>query len=102
MFSFNFTVKNLMFFLVKNKNFIFHPCFLIFIYFMWTLLYELLDGIFFDIVLCYPFVQAGIFLLDFLKLNLEWDKIPISSDRFYKKRLVIKRLLKKQFNIFFK
>jgi hypothetical protein len=69
---------------------------------MWTLLYELLDGIFFDIVLCYPFVQAGIFLLDFLKLNLEWDKIPISSDRFYKKRLVIKRLLKKQFNIFFK
>jgi hypothetical protein len=69
---------------------------------MWTLLYEFLDGIFFDIVLCYPFVQAGIFLLDFLKVKLDWDKIPIPSYRFYKKRLVIKRLLKKQFNVLFK
>lgn len=68
---------------------------------MWTILYELLEGIFFDMLICYPFIIAGIFLLDFLKSTLEWEKIPKVSNRFYKKRLVIKRLLKRRFFFIF-
>ena len=67
---------------------------------MWTLLYELLEDLVFDILLSYPFVILGIFLLDIVKLKFSSNKNSKDDNAyFYKKRLVIKRLLKKQFNL---
>lgn len=69
---------------------------------MWTLLYELLEDLLFDILLSYPFVILGIFLLDIVKLKFSQNKnIKDNNIYFYKKRFVIKRLLKKQFNLLF-
>lgn len=69
---------------------------------MWTLLYELLEDLLFDILLSYPFVILGIFLLDIVKLKFSQNKnIKDNTIYFYKKRFVIKRLLKKQFNLLF-
>jgi hypothetical protein len=67
---------------------------------MWTLLYELLEDLLFDILLSYPFVILGIFLLDIVKLKFSSNKNSKDNNTyFYKKRLVIKKLLKKQFNL---
>jgi hypothetical protein len=67
---------------------------------MWTLLYELLEDLLFDILLSYPFVILGIFLLDIVKLKFSPNKNSKDNNAyFYKKRLVIKKLLKKQFNL---
>jgi hypothetical protein len=67
---------------------------------MWTLLYELLEDLLFDILLSYPFVILGIFLLDIVKLKFSSNKNGKDNNAyFYKKRLVIKKLLKKQFNL---
>jgi|LauGreSuBDMM15SN_2_FD.fasta_scaffold769258_2 hypothetical protein len=67
---------------------------------MWTILYELLEDLLFDILLSYPFVILGIFLLDLVKLKFSQNKnIKDNNSYFYKKRFVIKRLLKKQFKL---